>query len=269
MSFEVEQLYSLLPAVYRIRDAELAQQLKGLLTEAEAAELQSLQGLETLSEEETKRLSELEDKRQRGPLKALLSVIAEQALVLEDDLEQLYDNLFIETCAEWVVPYIGELIGARGISAFPGASFTQRAFVANTMAYRRRKGTAAVLEQLARDVTDWDASVVEYFQHLATTQYLNHIRLENYAIAGLRNSALLETINTPFDSVTRTADVRRIESRRGKYNIRNVGIFLWRLADYSVKRSLQTLSNGDRPPGSTRILPARDRRPVRPAQGQR
>lgn len=234
MSFDVEKLYSLLPAVYRIRDVELAQQLKGLLTEAETAELQSLQAQHTLTEEDARRLGELEEKRQRGPLKALLSVIAEQSLVLEEDLEQLYDNLFIETCAEWVVPYIGELIGVRGISAFPGASFTQRAIVANTMAYRRRKGTAAVLEQLARDVTDWNASVVEYFQDLATTQYMNHIRLENLSIASLHSSAVLETIGTPFDRVTRTADVRRIASRRGKYNIPNVGIFLWRLADYSV-----------------------------------
>jgi hypothetical protein len=234
MSFDVERLYSLLPAVYRIRDIELAQQLKDLLTDAETAELQSLRGLQILTAEEGQRLSELEEKRQRGPLKALLSVISEQSLVLEEDLEALYDNLFIETCAEWVVPYIGDLIGVRGISAFPGASFTQRAFVANTMAYRRRKGTAAMLEQLARDVTDWDASVVEYFQRLATTQYMNHIRLDNFAVASLHDSAVLETISTPFDSVTRTADVRRIESRRGKYNIPNVGIFLWRLADYSV-----------------------------------
>ena len=234
MSFDVEKLYSLLPAVYRIRDIEQARQLRDLLTEAETAELQSLQALQTLTAEEAQRLAELEDKRQRGPLKALLSVISEQSLALEEDLEQLYDNLFIETCAEWVVPYIGELIGVRGISAFPGASFTQRAIVANTMAYRRRKGTAAVLEQLARDVTDWNASVVEYFQRLATSQYMNHIRLENVSVASLHDSATLETINTPFDSVARTADVRRIESRRGKYNIPNVGIFLWRLADYSV-----------------------------------
>jgi hypothetical protein len=234
MSFDVERLYSLLPAVYRIRDIELAQQLKGLLTDAETAELQSLRAQQPLSAEDAQRLTELEEKGQRGPLKALLSVISEQSLVLEEDLEALYDNLFIETCAEWVVPYIGDLIGVRGISAFPGASFTQRAIVANTMAYRRRKGTAAMLEQLARDVTDWDASVVEYFQRLATTQYMNHIRLDNLAVASLHDAATLETIGTPFDSVTRTADVRRIESLRGKYNIPNVGIFLWRLADYSV-----------------------------------
>ena len=32
---------------------------------------------------------------------------------VEEDLEQLYDDQFIETCADWVVPYIGDLIGYR------------------------------------------------------------------------------------------------------------------------------------------------------------
>src|SRR5436305_10073314 len=158
MSFDIETLYSLLPAVYRIRDIELAEQLDNLLTPVEQAELQSFRQQATLTAKEGKRLGALEAKRQRGPFKALLSVMAEQAAVLEENLDQLYDDLFVETCAEWVVPYIGDLVGVRGINAFPGARFTERAFVANTMSYRRRKGTAAVLEQLARDVTDWPAS---------------------------------------------------------------------------------------------------------------
>src|SRR5258705_10498190 len=234
MSFDIETLYSLLPAVYRIRDIELAEQLDKLLTPGEQAELQSLRQQARLTADEGQRLGALEAKRQRGPLKALLSVIAEQAAVLEDNLDQLYDDLFIETCAEWVVPYIGDLVGARGVSVFPGSSLTGRAFVANTIRYRRRKGTAAVLEQLARDRTDWDASVVEYFQLLATTQYMNHVRLENLSVANVSDSKSLDFINTPFAKLTRTVDVRRIEPRRGKYNIPNIGIFLWRLGSYSV-----------------------------------
>src|SRR5713101_5689637 len=234
MSFDIETLYSLLPAVYRIRDVELAGQLDKLLTPGEQAELQSLRQQAKLTAEEGKRLGALEAKRQRGPLKALLSVMAEQAAVLEENLDQSYDDLFIETCAEWVVPYIGDLVGVRGVTAFPGSSFTERAFVANTMSYRRRKGTAAVLEQLAHDVTDWPATVVEYFQLLATTQYMNHLRPENLSVANLRDSESLEFIGSPFDRVTRTADVRRIETGRGKYNIPNIGIFLWRLTDYPL-----------------------------------
>jgi hypothetical protein len=237
MSFDAEKLYSLLPAYYRIRDMELAEQLKGLLDQGELDELQTLRQQETLTKAEALRLEELDERRLRGPLKALLSIISEQAVVLEENIDQLYDDLFIETCAEWVVPYIGDLVGARGVASFPGARFTERAFVANTLAYRRRKGTAAVLEQLARDVTGWNASVVEYFQLLATTQYMNHTRPENLAVADLRDSKRLEFINTPFDTVARTVDVRRIEPLRGKYNIPNVGIFLWRITDYPLTGS--------------------------------
>jgi hypothetical protein len=240
VSFDVERLYSLLPAVYRIRDTELSRQMGLSLSDDEEAELSDLLAQTSpLSLAQNARLLELLEKRRRsaGPLKALLAVIAEQTAVIEEDLAQLYDDLFIETCAEWVVPYIGDLVGARGLFVFPNAPFSQRAQVANTIAYRRRKGTASVLEQLARDVTAWNASVVEYFQVLATTQYMNHIRPENLSIAGLRDWEPLERINTPFDRVPHTADVRRIESRRGKYNIPNVGIFLWRLGEYRITRA--------------------------------
>jgi len=238
MSFDLERLYELLPAIYRLRDIELARRNPESLNAAERKELQGLQSLfnsnSPLTEPQFKRFQELEDKQQRGPLKALLSVIAEQVAVLEEDLAQAYDDQFIETCAEWVVPYIGDLIGARGLFVFPGAQFSQRAQVANTLAYRRRKGTASVLEQLARDLTGWDASVVEYFQLLATSQYLNHLRPENLSFADLRHSEQLDYLNTPFDRTAHTADVRNIESRRGRYNIPNVGIFLWRLGSYSI-----------------------------------
>ena len=45
------------------------------------------------------------------PLRDLLRVIAEQVDIVEADITQLYDNWFIETCQDWVVPYIGDLLG--------------------------------------------------------------------------------------------------------------------------------------------------------------
>jgi len=238
MSFDLERLYQLLPAIYRARDIDLATRQTEALTPAEREDLKDLQARfnsnSPLTEPEFKRLQELQDKQQRGPLKALLTVIAEQVAVLEEDLAGAYDDHFIETCAEWVVPYIGDLVGARGLFVFPKARFSQRAQVANTLGYRRRKGTATVLEQLARDVTGWDASVVEYFQLLATTQYLNHLRPENLSFADLRRSRRLDYLNTPFDRTVHNADVRNIESRRGRYNIPNIGIFLWRLGSYPI-----------------------------------
>ena len=46
-----------------------------------------------------------------GVLRALVEVLAGQAAAVADDIEALQDDWFIETCAEWVVPYIGELVG--------------------------------------------------------------------------------------------------------------------------------------------------------------
>jgi hypothetical protein len=205
-TFDAQRLYDLLPTIYRIRDQE-----------------------------------------QGGALRALLAVIAEQVAVLEEDIDQLYDDQFIETAAEWVVPYIGDLIGARGLHERTSATtFSQRAQVANTLAYRRRKGTAAIIEQLARDTTNWDSHVVEFFQLLATTQHLNHLRMDNVAIADIRNTAALERLNTPFDVMAHTAEVRRISSGRGKYNIPNVGVFLFRLRAYPLTRARAFRVDGHR-----------------------
>ena len=115
------------------------------------------------------------------PLRALLAVMETQLQRVEDDVAGLYDNWFIETCAPWVIPYIADLLGVRGLNPFPGRrparpAFNERAFVANTLAFRRRKGTAAVVERLAQDVTGWPAHVVEFFQRLITTQNVNHVR---------------------------------------------------------------------------------------------
>jgi hypothetical protein len=102
------------------------------------------------------------------------------------------------------------------------------------MAYRRRKGTATMLEQLARDITGWDARAVEFFKLLGVTQNYNHIRPRNFRTPDLRRTDVLELLETPFDTTAHTADVRHISSRRGKHNIPNIGIFLWRLQSYPL-----------------------------------
>jgi hypothetical protein len=179
----------------------------------------------------------IQDVKQGGVLRELLSVIAEQVAALEEDLNQLYDDQFIETCAEWVIPYIGDLIGYRDLHRVSPGLGTSRAEVANTIGYRRRKGTAAMIEQLARDVTGWDAVAVEFFQYLATTQYLNHVRPHHHVSVDIGHHETSGEINSPFDRLAHTLDVRRIATRRGYYNIPNIGIFLWRLQSYPLSES--------------------------------
>lgn len=240
MSQQSLDLFNLLPAVYRIRDAQLAQSLP-LLSQEEAAQLAALEALTTpLSADEQAQLQQLKAKAARGPLESLIMVIEEQLRVVAYDLDQLYDDQFIETCASWVIPYIGDLIGYQSVAGIAPAIDNPRSEVANTISFRRRKGTILVMEQLARDATGWGAHAFEFFRILADTQYMNHIRPENHYAPDLRRWQPGLYMNTGFDCTAHRVDVRRIGSalalEQGRYNIQNIGVFLWSLSAFSVTK---------------------------------
>lgn len=178
----------------------------------------------------------IRDGERDGVLEELMTVLAAQAYVVDRDIEELYDNWFIETCQPWVVPYIADLLDVRGLYAVAPGTASRRAFVANTLGYRRRKGTVAVLEQLAFDVTGWRAKAVEFFQLLATTQHVKHVRLENAPTPDLRDANALELLSGPFEQAAHTGEVRRTPPGRGRYNVPNVGLYLWRLQSYPISR---------------------------------
>lgn len=175
------------------------------------------------------------DAERGGPLRALLSVIEREVVLVESDIAHLYDDWFVETGNEWVISYIGDLLGVRGLAPVDGQVSTQRAFVANTIGYRRRKGTASVLEQLARDVTGWPAHVVEYFLQLEWEQYANHVRPLNLRTPDLRDTNALELLGGPLGTAAHTVDVRHIDRGRGRFNIPNIGLHLWRIQPYAVE----------------------------------
>jgi len=199
------KLFELLPALYRLRDSNLAQS----------------QGA-------------------RGPLASLLMLVEEQFAVLSENLDQLYDDQFIETCAPWVIPYIGDLIGYQAVNGIAPAVSSPRAEIANTISFRRRKGTVLAMEQLARDVTGWGAHAAELFQVLAGTQYMNHPRLHNHYAPDLRLWKNRLYLNSAFERTAHTVEVRRIATGGGRYNVQNIGIFVWSLNAYSLTLSPAT-----------------------------
>ncbi len=212
-----DALYTLLPAVYRERDAA-----------------------------------------EGYPLRGLLRLIEEQADLVEGDIQQLYDDLFIETCRAWVIPYIGDLVGndllyssdrlawpdtaseiftdlTRG-DLRPSSVVRTRADVAKTIYYRRRKGTLPMLEELARDVTGWPAHAVEFFELLGWTQFREHYRPQS-RWTDVRSVDEMDRIGGAFDITSHTVDVRAIAERNqrdGWHNIHNIGFFLWRLRAYPL-----------------------------------
>jgi hypothetical protein len=198
------------------------------------------------------------DAEQGYPLRALLALVEGQANLVQDNVRQLWDNVFIETCARWAIPYIGELVGnsllhdvdpadvvrtaqmlfddLASADLRPSPVIRRRADVARTIYYRRRKGTVAMLEELARDVSGWAAHAVEFFQLVNATQHLNHLRAHSLDAPDLRPMGLGDRVQGPFDETSHTIDVRRIAQSEGWHNIRNVGVFLWRLGSYPVQQ---------------------------------
>jgi hypothetical protein len=203
-------LFDLLPALYRLRDATVA-------------ESQALP---------------------QGPLQALLMLIDEQFALLADDLIQRYDDEFIETCAPWVIPYLGDLIGYQPVNGIAPAVANPRSEVADTVSLRRRKGTTLVLEQLARDVTGWGARAVESFQFLATAQYLKHVRLDNAYAPDLRSWQPRLYMDGAFDATAHQIDVRGLSCARGRYNVPNIAVFLWSLNAYGLTSVPATAVDG-------------------------
>ena len=206
-----DRLYQLLPAIYQMRDAD-----------------------------------------QGYPLRALLQVISEQVNILDADIGQLYENWFIETCQEWAIPYIGDLIGYTPLyivgqpgnvsSARAQASETlliPRAEVANTIRFRRRKGTLSVLDDLARAVAGWPALAIEFYRLLSYTQNIDYLQMHRGRTVDIRRGAELDELGTAFDRIAHITDVRCIGARHLPefYNIPNVGVFVWRLKTYSVTQA--------------------------------
>ena len=189
------------------------------------------------------------DAAQGYTLRALLRVIGEQADVVERDIAGLYENWFIETCADWVVPYIGALVGWTPVASGTSGSdargvarqriMVPRREVANTVRFRRRKGTLALLEDLADAVAGWPAHAVEFFRLLMVTQNISHLRMDRGRTAELRDGDALYALDGAFDEMARSVDIRRANSTRtrGAANISSVGVFIWRLRAYSVTKS--------------------------------
>ena len=198
------------------------------------------------------------------------------------DIRQLWDDLFIETCEPWVIPYIGDLVGTTRCSTraasraatpprelFPDLAAptsgrrspsAPRADVAKTIYYRRRKGTLPMLEELARDVTGWAAHAVEFFELLGWNQMLEHLRLHEPRSPDIRRSSGWTGSTAPSTTSATPSTCARSPRHEGWHNIRNIGFFLWRLQRLSARECPGAASRGGRRAATTSARSATRRR---------
>lgn len=209
-----------------------------------------------------------------GPLRELVNRIGAQAATVRRSIDRLWEDQSIESCDDWVISYIGNLLATNLVSSLDARG--QRLDVYNTIYYRRRKGTVAILEEIASDITGWEARVVEFFRRLSRTRHnldpaiavptdfpADNLTLQlaqgltgnwtHTMIGGwadLRNAygasqaqgpnGIAPTPRPPsaFDEYFHTADFRAGAGRSGWYNIPKLGVFLWRLISFGVNQTM-------------------------------
>ncbi len=185
------------------------------------------------------------DAAEGQPLRALLAVLEGEYHTLQADMLATYDNWFVDTCDQWVLPYLADLLGIRGLEHAQHLFPTQRRLVANALAYRRRKGTAAVLEHVLQDVTGWDIRVVEFAELLSITQHLAAPRPRAGRTVDLRDGLGLAQAGGAFERLGHTMDVRGNGGETGLPNLAqgrqqakhfpaNLGVFIWRVRAYPL-----------------------------------
>ncbi|MEO8148079.1 MAG: hypothetical protein ABI723_10600 [Bacteroidia bacterium] len=175
-----------------------------------------------------------------GVLRALVQVLAKQAAILRRSQDHLWDDQFIEICNEWAVPYIGDLVATRLLSALNKRG--RRIDVAKTIYYRRRKGTPRILEELISDITGWEGKLVEQFQKLGRSRHGLDPQPGNLAgrysgtlpggWADLRNQRISELTNGPFEEYFHTPDMRLHNGLNGRYAIPKLAFYLYRLTAF-------------------------------------
>ncbi|HZI98125.1 MAG TPA: phage tail protein [Actinomycetales bacterium] len=101
------------------------------------------------------------------PLLRLLEVLAGPLGGLADAVAQLERDPFVSRCSAEALPLIAELVGAQLLGE---DAPTNRRVVAGTVAWRRRKGTLATLEDVLTRTSGWPAEVDEGFRSLLVTQ---------------------------------------------------------------------------------------------------
>jgi hypothetical protein len=198
-----------------------------------------------------------------GPLQELLARISVQVAAVRRSIDRLWEDQSIESCDSWVIPYIAALLDTNLVPAMD--SRQQRLDVANTIYYRRRKGTVALLEQLAADVTGYECHVVEFFRRLGRSRHSLDPAIEAPAqtadpagtrrlqraeglvglltgtpaggYADLRNRLGANATGTAYDEYQHTVDVRLASGALGWYGIPKVGFFLWRVVPFAVDKA--------------------------------
>ena len=180
-----------------------------------------------------------------GVLRALVEVMAAQAAIVRRSGDRAWEDQFVDLSDDWAVPYLGDLVGTRMVSALDPRG--RRADVANTIFYRRRAGTLAVLEGLIADITGWEGTIVESFRHLvrhphgldaAPARLGSRTGTPVHGLPDLRQPRGSQLAWGPWDEYQHLPDMRRNRGGAdGRFGITKLAFHLFRLQALAVTRA--------------------------------
>lgn len=128
-----EQLYRLLPEVYRTRD---------------------------------KKTGQADNENGAGDLKKYLDAHGYLLDLIHASLEQQLRDTLPESCQDWLLPYFAQLLAANIVSPdFKG----KHAEIANAVSWRQRKGTLKCAEEIAEAVGQMEVEIQEGWKRVAIT----------------------------------------------------------------------------------------------------
>jgi hypothetical protein len=164
-------------------------------------------------------------------LDALLAAVDGQRERLAAEIDSVWDDFFIDSCADWAVPYIATLVGLPADA--------ERAEVAHAIALRRRKGTRAALEEFAEVITGWSALAKEGWQTTIWAQRLGYPPPARLASINLHDRSRYR-VGTPFEKERRSFTPSRIWAPRAVTAI----VWPWRIRTYENTEAVSLVGGG-------------------------
>lgn len=168
----------------------------------------------------------------QGELQRFLALFADELWRMRARLDQQWRDLYIDSCQDWVIPYLAELVGTSVLFDDAGRN---RVDVKNTMRWRRQKGTAAGLEDVAAGVGGWGAHLAEMFERTVWMQNLAHVKRNAVFALDLRDADAMAALSTPFSGAHAFVDLRPADQRAGWFGPRKLAVFEWPLGSYPLR----------------------------------
>jgi hypothetical protein len=140
----------------------------------------------------------------REELRRFLEILAAPLAIVRQSIEELHADLFIDSSSDQAIPFLADMVATQLVFPDPGSN---RRDVRGTVSWRRRKGTPAMLQEMAEELADQLVILAEGWQRVLVTQDLDFVRRER-VLPDVRPPLLAETSNGPLDATYHAVDLR-------------------------------------------------------------